>query len=112
MERHLLQNEVVDPRIEVGRFRGETVFSRENVVSGLKSAENWMRSGRVVKAGQQPMKSVKVRASTISKTRAIGIAGETMERESQVMQGLYAYDQTELYQPPPVINVGPLLKPL
>ncbi|KIJ26683.1 hypothetical protein M422DRAFT_191935, partial [Sphaerobolus stellatus SS14] len=108
LERHILRDEVLHPRVEIGRFRGEPVFARENVISGLKTAENWMRSGRVVKEGEQALKMVKVRATTISKKRAIGMAGETasgtVEGDSEAMQGMYTFNQTELYRPPPVVN--------
>jgi xeroderma pigmentosum group C-complementing protein len=86
LERHLLQNEVVYPAVEIGRFRGEVVFSRENVVSGLKTADNWMRRGRTIQEGAQPMKFVRVRASTISRRRMIESFGE-IDGESEAVQG-------------------------
>ncbi|KAF8527521.1 hypothetical protein BU17DRAFT_81725 [Hysterangium stoloniferum] len=110
LERHILRDEILHPRTEIGRFRGEPVFARANIVSNLKAAENWMRSGRVVTEGEQPMKFVKVRAVTINRRRAIGIAGEdepvtaVSGKGEGVMQGLYAEHQTEIYHPPPVVN--------
>lgn len=107
LERHLHRDEMLRPRIEVGRFRGEPVFARANVVSGLKTSENWMRTGRIVAEGEQAMKWVKVRAVTLGRRRAIGIAGEDNLVEGEgAMQGLYAESQTELYRPPPVTNVS------
>ncbi|KAF8587586.1 Rad4-domain-containing protein [Ramaria rubella] len=108
LEQHLLRDEILSPRLEVGRFRGEPVFARANVISGLKTAENWMRTGRVVVEGQQAMKFVKVRAVTIRRKRAIEIAGDDSHEANgqgeSAMQGLYAESQTELYRPPPVTN--------
>ncbi|GJJ13329.1 hypothetical protein Clacol_007581 [Clathrus columnatus] len=109
LERHVLRDQVINPRVEIGRFRGEPVFSRANLITGLKTSENWMRSGRVVKEGEQPLKTTKVRPVTINRKRALGLADyETSTNPSAdsegVTQGLYADYQTELYQPLPVID--------
>ncbi|KAI8994160.1 hypothetical protein BD414DRAFT_481596 [Trametes punicea] len=73
LERHLKREEVVDPPTELGRFRGEPVYPRVNVLQ-LKTAENWMRQGRKVREGAQPLKWVKQRAVTVNKKRAIEMA--------------------------------------
>ncbi|CDO71667.1 hypothetical protein BN946_scf184915.g11 [Trametes cinnabarina] len=73
LERHLKREEVVDPPTELGRFRGEPVYPRANVLE-LKTAENWMRQGRKVREGAQPLKWVKQRAVTVNKKRAIEMA--------------------------------------
>ncbi|EPS96506.1 hypothetical protein FOMPIDRAFT_1053153 [Fomitopsis schrenkii] len=121
LERHLKRDEVVHPLVELGKFRGEPVYSRSSVLQ-LKAAENWMRQGRKVKEGAQPMKWVKQRAMTVNKQRAIEMAlsekrdrdlqvagengegGEGFATEDGIMQGLYAERQTELYRPDPVID--------
>ncbi|KNZ73151.1 DNA repair protein rhp41 [Termitomyces sp. J132] len=113
LARHLKQNQVIHPpdTPELGRFRGEAVYSRSAVVS-LKTAENWMRSeGRMVKEGSQPLKMVKVRAGTINRMRELEVmkdelreAGEPSMGVGETMQGLYARRQTELYKPDPVID--------
>lgn len=100
----MLRDQVIHPRVEIGRFRGEPVFSRANLLAGLKTSENWMRSGRVVKEGEQPLKTAKVRPVTINRKRALEVA-DTAVSTSGVTQGLYAEFQTELYIPPPVVNV-------
>ncbi|KAI0352597.1 Rad4-domain-containing protein [Trametes cingulata] len=73
LARHLKRDEVVDPPTELGKFRGEPVFPRANVLQ-LKTAENWMRQGRAVRAGAQPLKWVKQRAVTVNRKRAIELA--------------------------------------
>ena len=73
LERHLKRDEVVDPPVELGKFRGEPVYPRGNVLQ-LKTAENWMRQGRTVISGAQPLKWVKQRAVTVNKKRAIAMA--------------------------------------
>ncbi|KAJ7464776.1 hypothetical protein B0H11DRAFT_2051338 [Mycena galericulata] len=137
LQRHLTQMQTIHPpppqTRELGKFRGESVYPRSAVVS-LKTAENWMRSGgRQVREGEQPMKLVKMRASTIGRMREVEglreglrIAGERAEAEAaanghgvdgapgessakqfeveEVMQGLYALSQTELYVPDPVVD--------
>jgi xeroderma pigmentosum group C-complementing protein len=71
-----------------------------------------MRSGRTVKEGEQPMKMVKAKASTVGRMREINTlkeAGESQtgrEGATELMQGLYAWNQTELYEPLPVIDVS------
>lgn len=114
---------MIFPRQEIGKFRGEPVFSRSNV-QRVRTAETWLREGRIVKIGQQPLKRVAQRASTINRKRILEAArlegGGTNtaderkregghEMESLVdgtMQGLYAMWQTELYVPDPVIDVS------
>ncbi|GBE85109.1 Rad4-domain-containing protein [Sparassis crispa] len=118
LARHLRRDEVIHPLREIGKFRGEPVYSRSAVLS-LKTAENWMRQGRKVREGCQPMKWVKQRAMTVNKKRAIEMAlaeqkdkhaaaeedgGDGFASEGGVMQGLYAENQTELYVPNPVID--------
>ncbi|KAI1793306.1 Rad4-domain-containing protein [Ganoderma leucocontextum] len=73
LERHLKRDEVVEPPVELGKFRGEPVYPRGNVLQ-LKTAENWMRQGRTIISGAQPLKWVKQRAVTVNKKRAIEMA--------------------------------------
>ncbi|KAH7097516.1 Rad4-domain-containing protein, partial [Auriculariales sp. MPI-PUGE-AT-0066] len=101
LERHLHRDEVVHPRIEVGKFRGDPVFSRANVIS-LKTSENWMRQGRCVRAGEQPLKHVPLRAVTINRRREIEQARENGGEEPT--QGIYGFAQTEVYVPPAVTD--------
>lgn len=117
--RHLKQNETLDPpppsTPELGKFRGEPVYPRSAVIS-LKTAENWMRSeGRRVKMGELPLKMGKARAGTVTKLREIEMVreevrmkgeGEDGGGEKDVMQGLYARSQTEVYVSDPVIDVS------
>ncbi|RDB14699.1 DNA repair protein rhp41 [Hypsizygus marmoreus] len=118
LSRHLKQTQVINPpppdTPELGKFRGEPVYPRSSVVS-LKTAENWMRSeGRTVKEGCQPLKMVKLRAGTIGKMRELevlrdelreaGAGGGEGSANGEMMQGLYARSQTEMYKPDPVID--------
>ncbi|KAH9013188.1 hypothetical protein EDB83DRAFT_2576942, partial [Lactarius deliciosus] len=106
LERHLLRDQIISQDApELGTFRGESVYSRSQVLH-LKAAENWMRSGRVVCAGEQPLKYVKQRAVTLSRRRELEFraGAEGANGSSDVMQGLYAERQTERYVPPPVID--------
>ncbi|KAJ7069421.1 hypothetical protein C8F01DRAFT_1207120 [Mycena amicta] len=113
LTRHLTQTQTIHPppplTKELGKFRGEPVYPRSAVVS-LKSAESWLRStGRRVKEGEQPLKLVKARAGTLGRMREVAVlkqglstAGEVDQGE--VMTGLYAFSQTELYVPDPVVD--------
>lgn len=100
LERHLKREEVLLPKTkQLGLFRGEPVFPRSAVV-GVKSSENWMREGRTIKDGEQPLKNVKQRAVTINKRRAQEMAMQ--DGQEPLMQGLYSRQQTELVIPPPI----------
>ncbi|THH10815.1 hypothetical protein EW146_g8256 [Bondarzewia mesenterica] len=108
LSRHLHRDQEIDPDTpELGKFRGEPVYPRSSVLT-LKTAENWMRRGRSIRAGEQPIKLVKQRAVTIGRKREMEVlkeAGAGADGEgSDIMQGLYAERQTELYMPPPVID--------
>ncbi|KAG6898421.1 hypothetical protein C0992_004132 [Termitomyces sp. T32_za158] len=112
LARHLKQNQVIHPpdTPELGKFRGEAVYSRSAVVS-LKTAENWMRSeGRMVKEGSQPLKMVKIRAGTINRMRELEVMKDELKEAGEpgsigeTMQGLYARSQTEPFKPDPVID--------
>ncbi|KAF8835388.1 Rad4-domain-containing protein [Paxillus ammoniavirescens] len=109
LTRHLRRDQVIDPPTELGKFRGEPVYPRSSVIS-LKTAENWMRQGRVIRQGAQPMKMVKQRAVTVNRQREMELALERANADGHagpdedVMQGLYAGSQTELYKPEPIQN--------
>ncbi|KAL0255850.1 hypothetical protein I308_100659 [Cryptococcus tetragattii IND107] len=98
LERHLKRDQVLNTARPVGRFKGEAVYRRSSV-QNCKTAENWMRSGRKIKEGQEPLKWVKQRAVTLQKRRAQELAKQEGE---EVTQGLYAEWQTEIYRPPPI----------
>jgi xeroderma pigmentosum group C-complementing protein len=103
----LLRDQIISSDAnELGKFRGEPVYSRSQVLQ-LKAAENWMRHGRVVSAGEQPLKYVKQRAATLNRKRELEIRAnmEGANGSNSAMQGLYAEEQTERYIPPPVIDV-------
>ncbi|KAI0248652.1 hypothetical protein BJV78DRAFT_1131036 [Lactifluus subvellereus] len=106
LERHLLRDQIISSdAAELGKFRGESVYSRSQVLQ-LKAAENWMRHGRVVRTGEQPLKYVKQRAATLNRRRELEIRvnAEGTNGSGDAMQGLYAERQTERYIPPPVID--------
>jgi hypothetical protein len=107
LPRHLHANEVIHPLTSIGSFKGEPVYSRSSLIT-LKAAENWIRSGRVVKQGEQPMKTVKARVGTVGRMREVNTLKEAGEGagKAEVMQGLYACRQTEPYKAPPVLDVG------
>lgn len=104
LERHVKREEVIPERTrQLGLFRGEPVYPRSAVIP-VKSAETWMREGRRIKEGEQPLKNVKQRAVTINKRRAQELAEQ--DGFEGIMQGLYSRSQTELVIPPPIVNVS------
>jgi xeroderma pigmentosum group C-complementing protein len=77
--------------------------------------------GRTVKAGEQPMKMVKVRAGTVNRMRELEVLKDELKVAGQdggtngegssaaggeIMQGLYACSQTEPYVSAPVVDVS------
>jgi xeroderma pigmentosum group C-complementing protein len=73
-------------------------------------------TGRTVIACEQPMKMVKMRAGTVNRMRELEVLKDELRvaghdegpssAAGEIMQGLYAYSQTEPYVPDPVIDVG------
>lgn len=98
---------MIRPRTkQLGLFKGtEAVYPRSSVVT-VKSRENYWRVGRIVRDSEIPMKWVKARTITINKKRAENLA--RMDGEVPEEQPLFAEDQTQLYVPPPVVDVGSL----
>ncbi|MCJ1358978.1 MAG: hypothetical protein MMC33_008978 [Icmadophila ericetorum] len=110
LERHLRREEALVPgAIPVRKFKSgkgekskeEPVYLRKDVMA-CKTVESWHKEGRRIKAGQQPMKMVPVRAVTLTRKREI----EEKERDTgeKSKQGVYAVDQTEYIIPPPIEN--------
>ncbi|OAG33848.1 hypothetical protein AYO21_12043 [Fonsecaea monophora] len=109
LERHLRLNEVIHPRHEVGKVSAgpsksaklESVFRRRNV-HVCRTADAWYRRGRDVKQGEQPLKHVVPKRQR----NQDGPSTEDMEDEDEGIQGmaLYAEYQTNLYEPPPVVD--------
>jgi xeroderma pigmentosum group C-complementing protein len=112
LERHIKRDEVIYPKSQLGKFRGEPVYSKSYLVA-LKTSESWMRLGRVVKSGEQPLKMVKARAVTINKRRELEALKELekdkgleQDQDAGVLQGMYAEWQTELYIPMAIVGVS------
>ncbi|KAF9204692.1 hypothetical protein BGZ49_004991 [Haplosporangium sp. Z 27] len=85
LERHLKKFEVLHPRIPVlGHIRGEAVYPR-SCVKQVRSKENWLRKGRVVKSDEsKPIKWVKSHAATIFQIRLRqqrALSGEKRDKE-------------------------------
>lgn len=69
------------------------------------------QEGRRVIIGNPPLKIIKARPGTINKQREVELmkegirdAGRGVE-DLEMTQGLYARSQTELYIPPPLVDV-------
>lgn len=108
LEQHLHRDEALRPGSKsLGLFKGEFPFFRRSDVVNVRSAENWYRTGRVVKPNEIPMKFVKQRAVTIHRRREEELA--KMDGGEVDEQPLYAEEQTETYVPPPVVDVSRLL---
>lgn len=103
LERHLKKFEVIYPQEPVlGHIKGEKIFPR-SCVKPVHTAETWMKQGKVIKDGEQPIKHVNARAVTAEKKRAQELArleGETLQ------VGCYGEWQTTPYVPPPVVDVS------
>ena len=106
--RHLRREEAIKPgskpvkTFAVGKgdkMKEEPVWLRKDV-EVCRTAESWHKEGRVVKAGEAPMKMVPVRAVTLTRKREV----EEAERDSgeKLKQGLYSWDQTDWIIPPPI----------
>ena len=83
LARHLKRDEVVEPAVELGKLRGEPVYPRGNVLA-LKTAENWMRQGRTVVVGAQPLRAANIVARYKERrtNKPLLLFGEGVEIES------------------------------
>ncbi|KAI8143710.1 hypothetical protein BJV82DRAFT_609169 [Fennellomyces sp. T-0311] len=101
LERHLKKFEVLHPKKPVlGHIKGEAIYPR-SCVKLVHTVESWMKRGRVIKGGEQPVKRVNARAVTLEKRRAQELAkqeGETLK------VGCYGEWQTEVFKPPAVVD--------
>lgn len=108
LERHLRRNEVIFPKRVIGQVGSsksgsknqalEPVYRRSDVHT-LRSADGWYRLGRDIKMGEQPLKHVRTNRSKVSEVNEDEEGGnDALEKP------LYAYFQTELYKPPPVVQ--------
>ncbi|ORX95525.1 Rad4-domain-containing protein [Basidiobolus meristosporus CBS 931.73] len=104
LERHLKKFEVLHPQGPViGHIRGEPIYPR-SCVKETHTTETWLKEGRTVKPGEEPVKYVKARVVTINKQRMHNMmamdSGEAVDPQS----ALYGIWQTEEYRPPPVVD--------
>jgi xeroderma pigmentosum group C-complementing protein len=103
LERHLKKFEILEPNATVlGKIKGENIYPR-SAVQAVSTAETWLKQGRSIKDGEQPIKTVNARAVTLERKRAKEIARQEGE-ELQV--GCYALWQTEKYKPQKVVDVS------
>jgi len=108
LERHLRRNEFLVRTREVGKVAAgrdlaapggkklENVYRRRDV-KVARSADAWYRLGRDIKIGEQPVKTVAVKARPGDED----IGDEIKERAGT---NLYTEEQTELYMAPPIVN--------
>lgn len=96
LERHIRSNEVIEPkkecgRLKVGRDKVEIVYRREHL-HACRTADGWYRKGRNVRDGMQPLRLVPKRR------------GLSADDPDEPFAALYSEYQTEVYQPPEVMN--------
>lgn len=107
LERHLRMNEVIHPKREVGKTsigvgsvaatqKLESVFRRQDVHL-CRTSDAWYRRGRDIRQGETPLK----RVSRKSRPRPDVEEQDDGEDDDAA---LYAEFQTEVYQPPLVVN--------
>ena len=103
LERHVTSLQVIHPKVQHSLFKGEPVYRRANVHT-VKAEAGWLREGREVMHGQEPMKWGKVRAMT--KQRQRELEAEKERTGEEVRQPLYSQAQTRLVRPPRIKNVS------
>ncbi|KAI5211491.1 hypothetical protein AUEXF2481DRAFT_197049 [Aureobasidium subglaciale EXF-2481] len=102
LERHLKRHEVIWPKrpsgkVTVGKGALEPVYRRSDVHI-VRSADKWYRFGREIKPNEHPLKHVPAR---LPKGRAQDL--EDADIDEPPATALYAFNQTLLYVPPPVV---------
>lgn len=105
LETHLHRDQVIRPGTkQIGVFNGVHVVYPRSALVELKSSENFYRIGRTVREGEVPLKWVKQQVSTINRRRVEEMS--RMEGIELEKQPLYEWRQTEVYVPPPVVDVS------
>ncbi|KAH1601473.1 hypothetical protein KXX34_003836 [Aspergillus fumigatus] len=108
IERQLRRNEVVFPKRVIGQVSLGKSGSKDQVlvpvyrrsdVHVVRSADKWYRLGRDIKIGEQPLKRIRV-----NRNKDAGFSEDEHDNESGMEIPLYAYFQTEVYTPPPVVQ--------
>ncbi|EAW18213.1 putative DNA repair protein Rad4 [Aspergillus fischeri NRRL 181] len=108
IERQLRRNEVVFPKRVIGQVSLGKSGSKDQVlvpvyrrsdVHVVRSADKWYRLGRDIKIGEQPLKRIRV-----NRNKDVGFSEDEHDNESGMEIPLYAYFQTEVYTPPPVVQ--------
>ncbi|GFG27949.1 DNA repair protein rhp41 [Aspergillus udagawae] len=108
IERQLRRNEVVFPKRVIGQVSLGKSGSKDQVlvpvyrrsdVHVVRSADKWYRLGRDIKIGEQPLKHIRV-----NRNKDVGFSEDEHDNESGMEIPLYAYFQTEVYTPPPVVQ--------
>ena len=108
LERHLKRHEIIWPKREVGKINAgksassslESVY-RRNDVQTVRSADKWYRFGREIKPGEQALKHVPARSKRGKSVHADDIDNDD---DDPATTALYAYSQTALYIPPPIVR--------
>ncbi|GAB7349224.1 hypothetical protein MBLNU459_g8388t1 [Dothideomycetes sp. NU459] len=108
LERHLKRHEVIWPKREVGKINAgksssssvESVYRRHDVQI-VRSADKWYRFGREIKPGEQALKHVSARSQ---RSRRADMDTMDTKDEDSATSALYAFSQTSLYVPPPVVQ--------
>ncbi|KAL3474605.1 hypothetical protein BJX99DRAFT_231304 [Aspergillus californicus] len=101
LERHIRRNEVIFPKtvighVSLGKSGATEPIYRRAAVHTLRSSNKWYRLGRDIKLGEQALKRIPARNRTmIPDDEDPDMAEETT---------LYAFFQTEPYNPPPVVQ--------
>lgn len=101
LEQFLRRDQVIHPLHRVGTFQGKPVYLRANVLT-LQSARQWYNQGREIVEGEQALKVVKARGYTLMSKRMEEQA--RADGQEEATEGLYAYHQTRVYTPPPVVD--------
>ena len=115
LERHLHRAEIIHPRHEIGRVntgtgsksegKSEPVFRRKDVLS-CRTADQWFRVGKEIKAGEQPLKRLLPAASSLNRTQRSPAPNEDDNDGEAGIKNLYALHQTKLYVPLPIPPSG------
>lgn len=115
LERHLHRNELIHPRHEIGRVntgtgsknggKSEPVFRRKDVLT-CRTADQWFRVGKQIRAGEQPLKRLLPAASSLKRTRRSPTPNQDDNDGEAGIKNLYALHQTKLYVPPPIPPSG------
>ncbi|PVV04531.1 hypothetical protein BB560_000972 [Smittium megazygosporum] len=103
IESQLKKNEILDssPKV-IGLYKGNKVYSRDSVLE-LFSERQWLHRGRIVKQGENPIKTATFSRNDNKRRKVFHSLTSSTESDT-IERKLYSIKQTEELTPPEIVD--------